>query len=571
MKSLLFVALPLMAAFMMWRVGIRMPAEVPQKSPVYLNCGALEDRLIDAAADGKFIPLIPGMGKHHFAITTNSDSAQLYFDQGLNFYYSYHFRESRASFKEAQKFDAASPMPLWGEALASGPYYNNYEYHMPPTLPSLVTRMSDLAHTANEKEQALTEAMKVRYAANDSLREVSQADQLYAMALKALMVKYPLDDDLKALYIDAVMLQHKWDFWHSDGSPQPWTIEVVDICKQILDHNATHPAAMHYYIHLTEASRHPELALPAAESLRIAMPGVGHMVHMATHSYQRNGLYAKGVNVNEDANTVNNAVDMLAPNLGIGQNKVIHIFAVQAFCALNGAMYKDGMPVYNRARERVVAVTPNMSADLYAQEVFMQPAIALVRLGKWDELLQLEQPDSTWINAQALNDFCRGMAEARLHRASEATTHLNHLQTLLTNESLAVKQLPFNSPAEREQIAAGILAAAIQFEKGARGQAIATLKQTVHLEDTLVYREPQQWQLPVRHYLGDYLLQMKKPKQALKVFNEDLALNPGNGWALAGLSQCYTMLKDVKKQKRYTTLRGMAFAASDLKPHRAAF
>jgi len=52
-------------------------------------------------------------------------------------------------------------------------------------------------------------------------------------------------------------------------------------------------AALHYYIHLTEASRHPETALPYADALKDLMPGVGHMVHMSTHSYQRNGLLPK--------------------------------------------------------------------------------------------------------------------------------------------------------------------------------------------------------------------------------------------------------------------------------------
>ncbi len=143
---------------------------------------------------------------------------------------------------------------------------------------------------------------------------------------------------------------------------------------------------MHYYIHLTEASRTPELALPYADMLKDEMPGVGHMVHMSTHMYQRNGLYAKGVSVNEEANTDYNKEDVTAPMLGIGQNTILHIFAVQSFCAMDAGIYGKGLPIYMRARDRCVAAKPAFEQDPYSQFIYMLPAIANIRFGKWDEI-----------------------------------------------------------------------------------------------------------------------------------------------------------------------------------------
>src|SRR5690348_15049033 len=74
--------------------------------------------------NGKYIPLLSGWGHHSYTITTKSDSAQIYFNQGLSFYYSFHFREALASFKESARFDSTCVMAYWGQALASGPYYN---------------------------------------------------------------------------------------------------------------------------------------------------------------------------------------------------------------------------------------------------------------------------------------------------------------------------------------------------------------------------------------------------------------------------------------------------------------
>src|SRR5882672_7891730 len=73
-------------------------------------CGSGFFSDIQAAANGKYIPLMPGIGHHHYAVRTASDSARIYFDQGLSFYYGYHMAEAMASFKEAARFDPACLM-----------------------------------------------------------------------------------------------------------------------------------------------------------------------------------------------------------------------------------------------------------------------------------------------------------------------------------------------------------------------------------------------------------------------------------------------------------------------------
>src|SRR5476651_45868 len=82
-----------------------------------VTCGsftAVED--IDTTAGGKYMIKLPGWGAYNYPISTHSDSAQFYFNQGLTMYYSYHMKEALASFKEAARFDPASPMVYWGQA-----------------------------------------------------------------------------------------------------------------------------------------------------------------------------------------------------------------------------------------------------------------------------------------------------------------------------------------------------------------------------------------------------------------------------------------------------------------------
>lgn len=531
MKSLI-LCFVIASVFIAGRVNIY---NQPAADTDIAMCGPLA-KDATAGADGKFIHALKGWGDLHYPISTRSDSAQFYFDQGLNLYYSYHFGEAAASFREASRFDPSCAMTYWGAALARGPYYNNYYYQMPKDVPGTVADMKKYTSNGNDKEKDLVEAMSKRYSDDMSNADRKDLDKNYAAALIALTKKYPDDNNIKALYVDAVMLQHKWDFWDLDGKPRPWTSELVSICEDVLK-KEQHPAVLHYYIHITEASREPGRALAAADRLKDQLPGVGHMVHMSSHMYQRNGLYSKGVKVNDDANDANNEINKLAPGVSVGKDKSIHYYAVQSYCAMTAGMYKKGLRIYQRARDRQVAVGPDFEKEPYTQFVYMMPTIALARLGKWDEILASEKPNAAWKYAVVLDNFARGMAYIAKKDLASAEKCLATLEDAMKDDGLKVRFMPFNSPLQSCTIAAHILRGRLLFEKGKHDEGIAALQSAVAEEDNMVYREPQDWLIPARHFLGMYLLKVNKPSEAEKVYRQDLVHNPGNGWSLTGLHQ----------------------------------
>lgn len=537
---------------------------------VIIGCAPAENNP-PMAVNGRYIPALPGLGHHAYTISTDKDSAQFFFNQGLNLYYSYHLRESLASFREAARFDSTAAMIHWGQALSMGPYYNSYYYKMKTGVPAALAAMNRHRARATERENGLMDAMLQRYSSDTTNADRRQLDSAYAVAMSALIERYPADNDIKALYIDAVMLEHKWDFWNTDGTPKSWTPELVAICETILKKDQHHPAALHYYIHLTEASTKPELALASADILKDDMPGVGHMVHMATHSYQRNGLFFKGVTVNEDANTVVNRVDSLAPALGLGKNNIIHVYAVQSYCAMNAGMYRKGMPLYLRVRERLLSGKPSFEEDPYVQFEYMLPVLAWVRLGKWDEILQAPSPDQRWKYAALLDHFARGLANVHHKDLQAAKVDLDSLESNLQDSLLSVRLMPFDAPARCGSIAAGILRGEILFAEGKQDEAIVALDQAVKEEDALIYREPQQWLIPVRQYLGACLLKMHKAGEAEKVYREDLSRNPGNGWSLLGLYQSLSAQQRSAEAAGYKIKYRKAFEASDVHPVASVF
>ena len=500
-----------------------------------ISCAPPGPAAVVADAGGRFAPVFPGWGHHHYPVSTTDDSAQFYFDQGLSLYYSYHLTESAASFREAAFKDSQCAMAWWGEALAMGPYYNNtYTYKMPPWVLPVLDKMNSLASTASPKEQDMIAALNQRYSKDTTDSRRTELNNAYSQATKTLITKYPADNDIKALYIDGVMTEHAWDLWDNQGNPRSWTPELVTDCEAILKSAPDHPAALHYHIHLLEASLHPEATLASADRLKDLMPGVAHMVHMASHSYQRTGHYDKGVTVNDSANAAAHNYDILAPQLHLPPD-VIHYDAVETFCAMGAGIYDKAIATALKCR--TIATARGGVASTNLQYLAMMPEFVLVRMGKWQAILDQPSPDSRWVYASLISHFARGMAYIRRSNPTAARACLDSLRRELKEPILQQRFRPFNEPVKPATVAEGILEGEILFAENKPAAAITAFQHAIDSEDGLSYREPKDWALPARHFAGACLLKLGKAADAERLYRDDLAQNPGNGWALLGLSQ----------------------------------
>ena len=570
MKKSLFLFCPILIgsmAIMHVRNNFKTtPIEQDQKakSSNVIDCTPGTEENIYAGKDGKFISVLPGWGNHSYRITTNNDSAQFYFNQGLSMYYSYHSTEAIASFKEAAKFDSTCSMAYWGQALAMGPGYVYGSYKMTSGVPAVIEQMNRNAEQASAKEKDLINAMNRRYNVTDTAdKQRKQLNEDYAEALKPLLAKYSNDVDVKALYTDAIMLVHPWSFWNNDGTPKPWTPELVQCCKEILKQDPHHPAGLHYYIHIVEASRKPEVALASADSLIKLYPGVAHMVHMSSHEYQRIGYYAKGVKANEEADRSLGRYALLAKELNLLKHTP-HYFAVDAYCALSGGMYKKAVQKATTLRN---SVDPTYEKN-YAQYSYMFPQLAMIRMGRWQDILQdTSSINPKWIYAGILNDFAKGMAYAKTRDYTQAEKHLNQLREK-QKDTILQRRFAFawNTPYECSVVAEHILLANMAFNQKKYNEAFTAIQKAILAEDSLLYAEPSSWMLPARQYLGAFLLKLNKPKEAEKVYHEDLVWNPGNGWSLLGLYQALKAQRKTGELKKIKALYMYSFSEADVIP-----
>lgn len=545
---------------------VRLPNATSVQKKNTIRCGPDWDQLSKWFEEAS-IPPIPGAGNYKWKISTKSDSAQFYFNQGINMYYSFHIIESLASFKKAAKFDPDCAMLEWAQALAYGPNINDVGYAASPDALKSMGRATELAGASTDKERMLIGAMTVRYS-KDSTQTRAYLNQLYVDNMKEAYQKYPADADVAALYADALMLQHPWDLWNLDGTPKQWTPLIRDILEKLLVRTPGHPGANHYYIHVMEPSPDAAKALASADRLGKLTPGLSHTVHMPSHIYLRTGQFEKGIEVNEKAIS---SYKRSIPLYGAVTANDFLYFIHNAHMQTNQAMLA-GKTAYSvqSAIETVNGIPADylsISGPLgnYVQYIYMTPTFVNVRFGRWNELIHSPAPAATNIYATLLYHFGKGMAYAGLSRPNDAKQELTLLREAMKDSSLMVPMSPFSAAIEGAVVAENILAGTISLKENDLTASIAAYQKAAKTEENMVYNEPRDWILNPRHYLGHALLKAGKGSDAELVFRKDLSVNQENGWALSGLQQALELQnKKVEAQKVSARLK-KAFANADIK------
>lgn len=480
------------------------------------------------------VPLFDNLGTLHHTITTTSEPAQRYFDQGLRLTYAFNHEEAIRAFEESARHDPAAAMAYWGMALALGPNINT-PMDKQAERQALAAMQKARAHSAHvtEAERGYIEALSKRYSAKGGSR--GSRDKAYADAMRVLWRQIPDDPDAGTLFAEALMDLHPWDLWTADGTPKRGTEEIVTTLETVLARNPDHPGACHLYIHAVEGSRTPERALPCAERLPGLMPGAGHLVHMPAHIYIRLGKYHEAAERNAHAAHVDQ--EYLAGRTLTGIYPAGYYTHNLHFLWASLLMEGRLDAALQAARDLRRTVTEEEARKEKWKELYLPaPVYSLIRFGQWDALLREPVPSKGLPLLEGIWRLGRGMALAATGRLPGAEGEYVVLTGL-------AKRLGRSRTSEQKterallKIADRLLAGDIAVRRQKYADAITIFKEAAKLEDALPYTEPPYWPLPIRHYLGATLLLAGEPAEAEAVYRTDLTNNPHNGWALFGLAQ----------------------------------
>jgi tetratricopeptide (TPR) repeat protein len=486
-------------------------------------------------AQEKPVTLVAGIGNAHHPVSTQNAQAQQFFDQGLRFIYAFNHDEAGRSFQHAAELDPKLAMAYWGVAEAVGPNYND------PADPERYKQAREAAEKAVElssgasmSDQAYVQAMAKRFPA-DPKSNLRKAAEEYRDAMRQVVVKYPDDLDAATLFAEAGMNLHPWGLWHTDGTPEAGTEEIVSTLESVIKRDPNHLGAIHYYIHSVEASASPERALAGANRLAALAPAAGHIVHMPAHVYIRTGDYEAAVTTNEKAAAVDRAYIKATGAQGIYPMMYYsHNLHFIAMCAAMNGNYAESR---KNADLLVENVGPHVK-EMPPLEGFMTiPAAVEIRFHHWNEILKMPQPDATMKTANVFWHFGRGLAFAGTGKIPEAEAEYKIVsEAEAATPPDVIFQMPINNKAKDiMKLAKDVLGAKIAVARKDNASAIAMLREAVAIQDTLKYGEPPDWFFPVRESLGGALLMNGDAAGAEKVFRDDLDRNPRNPRSLWGL------------------------------------
>ena len=542
------------------------------------------------------------LGSYSRPISTSSPEAQLWFDRGLLWCYGYNHEEAVRCFQKAAEADEGCAMAYWGVAYASGCNYNKKwedfgEAELELALPACRTAaLSALEHATNisDIERALIKAVEARY---QSAKVVSEEhlhawNDDYADAMREVYKNHPDDLEVATLFAEALINRTPWALWDlKTGQPaeDADTLEAIGVLEKAMrqverEGLEPHPGVLHIYIHVMEMSPHPERALKAADKLRDLVPDAGHLLHMPSHIDILCGQYYNAVAANDRAIVADNK--FLARE---GANNFYtfyrsHNFHFKLYAAMFLGQYGAAL---NAAREMTKdfsdellrTETPNMADAL--EGVLSIHLHVYIRFGKWQEIIAEPLPEDKafYCVTTAMLHYAKAVAHAATGKVETAETHRH-----LFDEAYATvpdsRRIFNNTCLDILAIAREMMLGEIEYRKENYDAAFAHLRQSVYLDDNLLYAEPWGWMQPTRHALGALLLEQNRTEEALKVYRADLGLDatlsrpsqhPENVWALHGYTECLDKVGRLDEAATIKARLAIASARADVPINASCF
>jgi tetratricopeptide (TPR) repeat protein len=540
------------------------------------------------------------LGSFHRHVNTTNPTAQRWFNRGLTWSYAFNHLESARCFQAAVDSDSTCAMAYWGLAYALGPNYNKpWELFDKEDLRRTIDRIQDAAkkaliHVSSPTEQALVNAIQVRFPSVVSHTNYTAYNEAYANAMRSVYETFPDDLDVVTLHADALMNVTPWVSWELDtGEPNPkaHTLETKKVLEHALATNPVaikHPGMAHMYIHLMEMSNTPEAAMPAANHLRILNPDVGHMNHMPSHLDVLVGDWDSAI----EANAAACAADEKYRLAHIDNTKDfytmyrLHNYHSLIYAAMFGGCKKIAMDATLQMEESLSEELLSVQSPPLADwlEVYCTVRVhVLIRFGLWDELIALPLPfpdkQDLYCTTTAMIHYGKGVAFAATSQIEAASQEREHFQASVRRVPTSRMIYP-NKCVDMLAVAQKILDGELEYRKGNYDVAFGNLNEAIRREDALAYSEPPAWMQPVRHALGALSLEQGRVKEAAAAYAVDLGLDkdvprskwhPNNIWALHGSRECLAKPSNAEEVEKITQKLCAASDRADVKVKSSCF
>lgn len=488
------------------------------------------------------------LGTIHFEVSGN-DAARSRVIRGVKLLHHMTYIEADREFAAAITADPDCALAYWGRAMAIiHPLWTDIPDEAELKKGMEFVRAGLARSPRTPRERAYLQAMEGYY------RDPAMRD--YAPRLKALdeawaKVAANHPEDLDAAAFSALFHLAPARFLPKDKSHRI-QIEAGNTIQKILAKLPDHPGAQHYKIHAYDFPLLADRALEICDNYGGIAPDVPHALHMPTHIFTRRGLWEKSIEFNRRSAE---AAKKLSQSAGSTNLHYPHALDYMAYAYLQRGQYAQADAI----RREVLALTGQFQAASRGGIAFALAAIPAryaMERHDWAAAAKLtpRQPaafpwSDEFLHCDAIAHFARAIGAVRSGDLAAARREIAVQEDL--KKRLAGKQAAsyWASQAETQWLATrGWLA----LREGKPEEAVGLMRRAAELEATTDKEAVTPGEvLPAGELLGDLLMELKRPAEALAAYEAVLEVSPNRLNGLHSAARAAEASRDLRKAAQH--------------------
>ena len=443
------------------------------------------------------------------------------FDLALSLLHSFQYSEAEKAFVKIIDIDADCAMAYWGVAMSI--------YHaawFPPSEAELIkaSKILKIAESinVNTKEKDYLDAIAAFYNNWNKIDHKTRAKK-YEQKLEQLYAKY--QDDTEAAILYTLALYSTRD---RVGKEYENELKAGKILEALFASQPNHPGIAHYIIHNYDYPILAPKALKVARRYAEIAPGSSHAQHMPSHIFTRLGLW--GESIQSNINSLS-AVHCYVEEAGIEGHyfEEVHAMDYMVYAYLQKGDNQRANEQYSDLKQIHDFYPMNMSAAVYPLAAI--PTRIALENKNWLEASKLDFGTASieWKNYpwhKAIIHFGRALGAAHTQDFSSAENEIVNLKQLKI-DLVNMKDPTTASQIDQIMIQIKSAQAWLSFSRGDHEEGLSLMKEAAEMESkTSKHPVTPGDVVPADELLGDMLIEMNKPREALVAYELDLKRHP---------------------------------------------
>jgi tetratricopeptide (TPR) repeat protein len=506
------------------------------------------------------LPAQERLGTVHFG-TSCAPAAAPTFDRGIALLHSFEFGASIRAFNDVLAADSTCAMAYWGIALSrwSNPMSaGNRSVAVLEAGRQAANAAARLSSRVTERERGYADAVGQLYADYEH-RDQRTRIVAYERAMADLVAKQPADTEARIFHaIALVAAAPPTDKTYANQIAAGATLESLWVRQP------NHPGLAHYIVHAYDVPALAGRARVAAARYSEIAPSAAHALHMPSHTFTRVGLWQQSINTNLRSIAEAKRTGAIAEALHAAD------YATYAYLQLRrdslAKAMVESLPSWS-ARFNVNAVTGAApgSAGVFALAAI--PARYALERRDWASAASLRPAATVFPYADALSWFARALGASHLGDTADARASIDSLSVI--RERLLLQ----NEPYWTEQVAIERFGAQawLDLAERRREEAVAHMREAAAHEDATEKSAVTPGPLaPAHELMGDLLMELGRPAEALAEYRLTLTKEPGRYRSLYGAMTAARTVRDRKAETDYASqIATMTGAPANAAPRRS--